>query len=99
MQNCSVNVGCDVTAKVYNQPFRYRVYVNDELFAERAWIWEGIYLEEMLPISAPPGVYLIKFEVVDPDHGRIKVRNWKVTGPGQIFDYYGDTALKINASK
>ena len=68
-------VTCDVTAKVHAQPFRYRVYVNNELFTERTWIWQGVYLEEMLPISAPAGIYPIRFETVDPENGRIKVRN------------------------
>ena len=30
----------------------YRVYVNDELFTERTWIWTQDYLEEMLQIQA-----------------------------------------------
>ena len=33
----------------------YRVYVNEELFAERTWIWGDSYLEEMLQIEAMPG--------------------------------------------
>ena len=75
MKLYSAAVICDVTAKVHVQPFRYRVYVNNELFTERTWIWQGVYLEEMLPISAPAGVYAIRFETVDPENGRIKVRN------------------------
>lgn len=77
METISVKVICDVTAKVHAQPFRYRVYVNNELFTERTWIWENSYLEEMLPISAPAGIYPIRFETVDPDNGRIKVRNYR----------------------
>ena len=70
-------VTCDVTAKVHAQPFRYRVYVNNELFTERTWIWPDSYLEETLPIVAPVGVYPIRFETVDPENGRIKVRNYR----------------------
>ena len=55
MQTYFVRVECDVTAKVHNQPLRYRVYVNNELFAERTWIWENCYLEESLQIQAGPG--------------------------------------------
>ena len=77
MKLYSAAVICDVTAKVLDHPFRYRVYVNNELFAERSWIWQGVYLEEMLPISAPTGVYPIRFETVDDAHGRIKVRNYR----------------------
>lgn len=75
MNTIPVSVTCDVTAKVHAQPFRYRVYVNNELFTERTWIWTDSYLEETLPISALVGVYPIRFETVDPENGRIKVRN------------------------
>jgi hypothetical protein len=77
MQTHFVRVKCDVTAKVRHQPLRYRAYVNNELFAERTWIWENCYLEESFQIQAAPGVYPIRFETVDSDHGRIKVRNYR----------------------
>jgi hypothetical protein len=97
MQTYFVRVECDVTAKVHAQPFRYRVYVNNELFAERTWIWENCYLEENFQISAPAGIYPIRFETVDPDSGRIKVRNHRVvTGPGRIIDYQGEKTLEIS---
>ena len=97
MQTHFVRVECDVTAKVHGQPFRYRAYVNNELFAERTWIWENCYLEESFQIQAGPGVYPIRFEIVDVEHGRIKVRNNRViTGPGRIIDYQGQTAVEIS---
>ena len=101
MQTFFVRVECDVTAKVHEQPFRYRAYVNNELFAERTWIWENSYLEENFQIQAAPGIYPIRFEIVDVEHGRIKVRNHRViTGPGRIVDYQGQTAVEIsNESK
>jgi hypothetical protein len=101
MQTYFVRVECDVTAKVHVQPLRYRAYVNNELFTERTWIWTGSYLEENFQIQAAPGIYPIRFETVDADHGRIKVRNHRViTGPGRIVDYQGETAVEIsNESK
>ena len=77
MQTYFVRVECDVTAKVHAQPLRYRAYVNNELFAERTWIWTDSYLEENFQISAPAGVYPIRFETVDTDHGCITVQNYK----------------------
>jgi hypothetical protein len=77
MQTYFVRVECDVTAKVLAQPLRYRAYINNELFAERTWIWTDSYLEENFQIQASPGVYPIRFETVDADHGRIKVRNYR----------------------
>lgn len=97
MQTYFVRVECDVTAKVHSQPFRYRAYVNNELFAERTWIWDNCYLEENFQVQAPPGVYSIRFETVDEANGRIKVRNHRVvTGPGRIIDYQGLTSLEIS---
>ena len=99
MNTIPVSVTCDVTAKVLAQPFRYRVYVNNELFAERTWIWQGVYLEELLPISAPAGVYPIRFETVDPENGRIKVRNYRTSGQGRVLTR-GETSVEIsNESK
>ena len=87
MQTYFVRVECDVTAKVHAQPLRYRAYVNNELFAERTWIWTDSYLEENFQIQAAPGVYPIRFETVDEANGRIKVRNHRViAGPGRIID-------------
>ena len=97
MQTFFVQVECNVTAKVLEQPLRYRAYVNNELFAERTWIWEGVYLRESFQISAPAGVYPIRFETVDPENGRIKVRNHSVTkGPGRIITYNGQLSVEIS---
>ena len=77
MQTYFVRVECDVTAKVLAQPLRYRAYINNELFAERTWIWTDSYLVENFQIQAAPGVYPIRFETVDTDHGCITVQNYK----------------------
>jgi len=101
MQTHFVRVECDITAKVHRQPFRYRAYVNSELFAERTWIWENCYLEESFQIQAGPGVYPIRFETVDETNGRIKVRNYRIVeGRGKIIMYQGQPSLEISdASK
>jgi hypothetical protein len=97
MNTIPVTVTCDVTAKVFAQPFRYRVYVNNELFTERTWIWENVYLEESLPVSASAGVYPIRFETVDPENGRIKVRNHRVDqGPARIIMYQDELSVEIS---
>ena len=97
MNTFPASVICDVTAKVHAQPFRYRVYVNNELFTERTWIWKNVHLEEMLPISAPAGVYPIRFETVDPENGRIKVRNHRIDqGPACITMYRDELSVEIS---
>ena len=97
MQTFFVRVECDVTAKVHEQPFRYRAYVNNELFTERTWTWENCYLEENFQISAPAGVYPIRFETVDPENGRIKVRNHRIDqGPARIIMHQDELSVEIS---
>jgi hypothetical protein len=62
-------------ACTYTLPI-YRVYVNDELFGERKWIWKNAYLEETLQIEAPSGDYRIRYEVIGT--GQITVKNIRV---------------------
>ena len=66
----------------------YRAYVNDELFAERTWIWGTDGLEEMLQIEAKPGYYTIRFELVPPHLAELTVENLRVD--------YGSATLKKN---
>jgi hypothetical protein len=56
----------------------YRLYVNNELFAERSWIWSNEYLEENIAIYAEPGDYLIRFEIIPPGSASLKCRNFRV---------------------
>ena len=88
----------DVGAK--RQPgteLRYRVYINDELFTERNWIWTNAYLEETHQISAPSGIYPIRYETVDKEAGRIRVNRFRVIeGPGVIVGVGSDeVSLRI----
>lgn len=85
MQSEFVIVVADVYCKWTGPHPRYRCYVNDELFAERTWIWKNEYLEEEFQIQALPGNYNIKYELVDPDNARLKIRNVRMrVGPGVI---------------
>lgn len=63
----------------------YRVYVNEELFAERTWRWPNSYLEEMLQIEANPGKYQLRWELVPPHLAQLSVQNVRVDfGPGDV---------------
>ena len=71
----------------------YRVYVNDELFAERTWIWTQEYLEEALQIQGEPGKYHLRWELVPPHLAQLQVLNMRVAqGPGNIKN---NTLLRI----
>lgn len=85
MQTHYVRVLCDIHCKSNDRNARYRVYVDDELFAERTWIWEGVYLEEALQLEAPVGKYPLRFELVEPDVGKLKVKNIRIDhGPAVL---------------
>ena len=63
----------------------YRAYVNDELFAERTWIWTDNYLEECFQIEAEPGEYRVHYELVPPHLAALTVTNLRVDyGPGTV---------------
>ena len=79
-----VFVECDVYCQGWTNPPSYRVYVNDELFTERTWIWPDHYLTEMLQISAPPGDYRVTVQAVGPQLAQFTVTNHRVEyGPAE----------------
>ena len=86
MATRSVQVLCDVHCSWDQEQPRYRVYVNDELFTERTWIWREAYLEEALTIEAAPGQYQIRVDLIDPSGtAKLKVKNPRVVlGLAQI---------------
>lgn len=80
-----VRVLCDVDCTWSGTPPVYRVYVDDELFAERTWRWTNEYLEEMLQIEAEPGEYVISYQLLDPTVATLHINNLRVDhGPGRI---------------
>ena len=86
MQNYFVQVTCDVHMKWDKEPPSYRLFVNDELFTERTWTWDNYYLEELIQIEAPAGVYTIRYELLDPSLAHIRPKNLQVvTGPATIL--------------
>ena len=80
-----IRVLCDVDCSWTETPPVYRVYVDDELFAERTWRWRDEYLEEMIQIEAEPGEYVISYELVNSPGATLRVLNMRVdSGPGKI---------------
>ena len=80
-----VQLLCDIDCEWGEVSPKYRIYVNNELFSERTWIWRDQYLEEMLQLQVEPGRYLIKFEVVDGEPSDLEFTNGRVTqGPAKI---------------
>ena len=82
---------------------RYRVYIHDsykyrELLTERTWRWEDehTYLQEMLQILAPAGLYKITLEKARPTKTKFTVKNMRVElGNAKIVDAIDQPNLEI----
>ena len=87
-----VRVACNVYCRYEGLPPIYRVYINDELFTERTWIWsEDLYLKEDIQIEAEPGDYSIRYELVPPNLAElivgipvIKIGNAEIVNNGTL---------------
>jgi len=79
MNRKEVVIRAHVSVDCQGDPPRIRVYVGDEMFTERTWIWgEEYYLEERLVVNAPPGKYNLRWELVPPSQGTIEVKNVRI---------------------
>ena len=88
----SVVAVCDVRCR-WSEPTpppRYRCYVNDELFTERTWIWQDMYLEESITLAAPPGRYRVRYELVDSQDVELEVSNLRVQHGSAMITVHGD---------
>lgn len=96
METKFVRAVFDLDCEWHDDCPRYRIYVNNELFAERTWTWNDHYLQEVLQISAEPGQYQIRVEPVSRfTHGAVFAqRNFAVEqGPARWID---NTTLEIH---
>ena len=86
METVFVKAVFDINCKWAGQDPSYRVFVNDELFTERTWPWNGQYLEEILQIQACPGQYHIQLKPVH-SHSKFTVTNHRIEhGPARWID-------------
>jgi hypothetical protein len=87
MQTEFVKLKFDIFCDWRDVPPVYRIFVNNELFVERTFIWRDEYLSEMLQISAPPGQYTIQLRALHKKTGKIRIRNRLVDyGPARWID-------------
>jgi|OM-RGC.v1.031312217 hypothetical protein len=78
-------ITCDVDLEPITPDPRYRVWVDQELFAERRWIWSDQYLEENIWFRAGPGRYTLRVELVGADQAWLQVKNYQIrSGPARI---------------
>lgn len=85
MKTNAVIVTCDVHVKYSGASPVYRLYVGQELFTERTWIWSQEYLQEQIVLEAPYGVYPIRYELMPHPDAEIRIKNAEVkSGPGRF---------------
>ena len=95
MNRQSVVICADVSVDWQGDPPNYRVYVGDEMFTERTWIWQEQYLEEMLVVNAPPGKYNLRWELFPPAQGKIEVTNIRIEHGSDHAYIKKDSQLRI----
>lgn len=88
MEKKFVKIRFDVRCKWAGFPPDYRVFVNDELFTERTFIWgDDIYIKEMLQVKAEPGVYSFRVEELEPKTGEFRISSAYVEfGEARMLD-------------
>lgn len=85
MKTRAARVVCEVHCEWNQIPPKYRLFVNDELFVERTYIWKDFYLDEDIPIEAPPGIYQIRYELLGDSGCSIKIKNVRVEGQSLVM--------------
>jgi hypothetical protein len=78
MQNVYVRAVFEIDCDWEGLPPVYRVFVGDELFSERVWVWTDHHLEEILQIEAPPGRYSVRVEPVGPSLSKFRTWNHRI---------------------
>ena len=78
MEKYYVNIICHVFCNWEVAPPAYRAWVDNELFTERTWVWKDEYLIETLQLYVPIGLYQIKYELVPPFTGNIRVKRIEI---------------------
>jgi hypothetical protein len=89
-----VSVTADVYCRWSGPPPIYRLYVSDELFSERTFVWENGYLTECFHVRAEPGDYRLRYETVTEGTASISVENLRVSA-GADTAYIQDNILRI----
>lgn len=93
MESHFVKALFDLDCRWEGLPPSYRIYVNDELFAERSFWWTDCHLLEILQIQAPPGIYKVRVENLGPVPAEFVTAHHRVAaGPGRWLD---DITLEI----
>lgn len=87
MEEEFVRAQFDIDCDWEGLPPVYRIYVENELFAERTWRWTQDFLRENLQIYAAPGRYRVRVESVGPNLADFRISNHRIAyGPAVWLD-------------
>jgi len=87
-----VKIVCDVHCAWTVTPPQYRAFVDDELFTERTWTWQNVYLQESFQIEAWPGKYTIRYELLDRQ-ASLQVENYRVEYGDATVNHLGELVV------
>jgi hypothetical protein len=91
MNIIEATVEFDLFCDWQNEPPVYRLYIDEEMFAERTYIWKGVeYLHENIPIKCEAGTYRIRIENLG--EGEFRVRN---PGGTPNLHWYDNLTFKV----
>ena len=76
-----VQVFFDLDCEWELMPPEYRIFVNEELFAERTYTCRNEdYSRELLQVLAPKGVYQFRVEPLQKNIGKFTINNTEIKG-------------------
>ena len=79
-----VLAGFDLYCEWSGTPPVYRVWLDDQLFTERTWCWNDVYLENLLQINSPTAKYTLRVEKVGDSDAKFTVKRHRIErGPAR----------------
>lgn len=84
----TVEIDMDIFCVWYKQPPAYRIYIDDELMAERTFLGTpDEYYQEHIIVEVTPGTHRIVFErlPVETQEDRVNVTHIKIDGKVRKF--------------
>lgn len=86
---------CDLYCRWRKRPPIYRLYVNNELFVERVFIWTDHYLEEAISIWTKPGDYQLRYELLPGFEAVLEPKNFRLIYAPQGAYLHNSQTLRV----
>ena len=78
-------------------PPEYRLYIDNELVAERSYIWDNsvFAVEERIPLNIEPGPHHLYVRNLSPELGEFIVEDFKINDKERVYRL-ADSRFVIN---